>query len=133
MKEINRSSQQTLRALGSLGEQMAVTFLENKGYTILDLNWHGGRSGEIDVVARVPGEDILVFVEVKTRRSLQCGSPFEAITHAKKLKILDLARQYLQAHAHSENTQVRFDVIGVFLSKSGQPLEILHIENAFDE
>ena len=63
--------------LGTWGEEMAVRFLERKGYTILERDWKSGHR-DIDIIA-TDGE-IIVFVEVKTRRNRMFGEPEEAIS-----------------------------------------------------
>ena len=63
---------QKRRITGKRGEAAAIRFLKKRGYSILDTNYHC-RSGEIDIVARE--KDSIVFVEVKTRTSIEFGLP----------------------------------------------------------
>ncbi len=67
--------------LGASGERRAASWLEARGYRILDRNWRCP-SGELDLVAELADE--LVIVEVKTRRGSAMGAPEEAITPAKR-------------------------------------------------
>ena len=72
----------TPKQLGALGEQYAAAWLEEHGWTTLSRNWHT-RYGELDIVMLNP-EYTVVFVEVKSRRSMHYGYPQEAITPAKQ-------------------------------------------------
>ena len=110
------------RQIGSEYEQQAAEYLEEKGMTILEMNFRN-RGGEIDIIAR-DGEYIC-FVEVKYRTTNQFGSPLEAVTYRKQQQIRKVALYYLMRKGLNEWTPCRFDVIA-FEGK-----EITHIENAF--
>jgi putative endonuclease len=114
------------KVIGSAGEEIAGRYLEENGFEIADRNWRT-RSGELDIVAR--RGKMLVFVEVKTRRSKTFGSPEEAVTPAKARKIRQLASEYLSTVSHSD--EVRFDVISLLLDAEGNTLELRHITDAF--
>jgi len=114
------------KTLGVRGEDMAVDFLEKKGYTILCRNYRC-RSGEIDIIARK--KKILCFIEVKTRSTRAFGSPQEAVTTRKQQKIGRVALDFLQHHK-LENQPARFDVVAVDFSSGGGLIEF--IENAFE-
>lgn len=77
---------------GKLGEDMAAKFLEAKGYKILDRNY-STKFGELDIIAL--DNNVLVFVEVKTKTSDQFGSPEEMITPHKLRQIRNTAQSYL--------------------------------------
>lgn len=113
-------------ALGRFGEDMAVRYLGDQGYAVLDRNWQCGREGELDIVARTPDGACVVAVEVKTRRSLTYGSPLEAITWAKAARLRRLAAAWCRAHGPGTG-DVRIDVIGVIVDGSAPP-QILHVE-----
>lgn len=115
------------RRLGQWGESVAATHLEAKGYEIKARNWRCLR-GEIDLVAQAGR--ILVFVEVKTRRSRQFGSPEEGVTPAKLRKLLEVAQHYLLAHDLAE-VEWRIDLVAVELDAAGKLLRCEHIENLF--
>lgn len=117
--------------LGTRGEEIAQSFLRCQGFRINALNWRLGRSGEIDVIAYHPQQDLLVFVEVKTRRGQMLGNPLEAVDQRKVEQLLLLAEAYLGQNSPMASTTIRFDVIGVCFSGAGQPAEITHLENAF--
>lgn len=117
---------QQRKSLGVRGEDMAVDFLEKKGYTILCRNYRC-RSGEIDIIAR--RKKILSFIEVKTRRTRAFGTPQEAVTPRKQHKIGRVALDFLQRHK-LENQPARFDVVAVDFSCGDGLIEF--IENAFE-
>lgn len=118
------------RGTGLRGEQIAQDVLRRKGFRIEALNWRHGRMGEIDIVARHPSEDLLVFVEVKTRKGASFGTPAEAVDTRKQAQIAVLAEVYLSQTASAPKS-VRFDVIGICFPGGSLPAEIQHIENAF--
>ena len=103
------------RQVGELGEQYAAAWLESQGWQTLDRNWHC-RYGELDIVSR-DDTGIIVFVEVKTRRTLRYGTPQEAVTSSK------------QINHRTPHNGVRFDVVTVIV-RDGKPL-VHHIEGAF--
>ncbi|WP_432822764.1 YraN family protein [Trichloromonas sp.] len=112
-------------SLGRWGEEQAVLFLRRKGLKILECNLRTP-VGEIDIVAR--HGKLLVFVEVKTRRSLAYGTPQEAVGPVKQRQILRAAQWYL-ADQGAAGIQSRFDVVAV-LADGGQA-KIEHIPDAF--
>ena len=114
-------------ALGSRGESLAQTTLEQQGYAILATRYRT-RAGEIDIVARDGG--CLVFVEVKARRHTECGTPAEAVTPRKQRRIVAMARDFL-ARYQSDATSCRFDVVAILLPDDGPPVVDV-IRNAFD-
>lgn len=116
------------RQLGELGEQYAAAWLESQGWQTLDRNWHC-RYGELDIVSRDEA-GIIVFVEVKTRRTLRYGTPQEAVTPSKQINLRHAAVQWLSDSDHrTPHNGVRFDVITVIV-RDGKPL-MHHIEGAF--
>lgn len=94
---------------GKLGEDAAVKLLQREGYKILDRNFHSKR-GEIDIVAQ--DQDILVFVEVKTRWSKKFGYPEEAVTPRKLWSIQRTGEYYKLTHPNTPDL-LRIDVIAV--------------------
>lgn len=119
------SSGHRRRRLGRRGEELAVAFLEGRGCRVLARNYRC-RLGEVDLVAR-DGET-LVFVEVKTRRSLAFGGPGEAVGAAKKARLVRVARHYLYRHGLT-NVPCRFDVVAV--TAAGEELRAEWIRDAF--
>lgn len=110
---------------GKEGEELAVTFLVEKGFEIIERNYRYGK-GELDIIAREKG--FLVFVEVKSRESLEYGLPEEAITKRKISQIRKITEAYL-AEKNITDENIRFDVVAV-LSLNNE-VTINHYENAF--
>jgi len=104
----------TNKELGELGEKLAKKFLIEREYKIICQNFES-KQGEIDIIAKDKDETI-VFVEVKTRRSLEFGNPSEAVDELKKEHILKTAQYYLYSNKINESN-IRFDVIEVFVYK----------------
>lgn len=102
---------------------MAADYLRAAGYVILVSNFFT-RYGEIDLIAM--DNEVLIFIEVKYRRDLVSGSPFEAVDIRKIRNITKAARYYMYKNQISEDTPCRFDVVGIV----GE--EITLIQNAFD-
>ena len=107
---------------GSKGEVLAIEFLRDKGYEIVETNYKN-KLGEIDIIA-LDGKT-LVFVEVKCRSTLAFGRPYEAVDARKQQKIRRIAELYLVIK-HKYYADCRFDIIEVL----GDEI-IGHIENAF--
>lgn len=110
------------RKLGKEWEEKVCTFLLEKGYFIVAVNF-SCPCGEIDIIA-LKGST-LVFVEVKYRKTAQYGYAAEAVTSKKQAAIRKTAMHYLMVKNQSFDTECRFDVIGI---DNGV---ITHIENAF--
>lgn len=97
--------------LGRAGEDRAARHLEQLGYRVLDRNWRT-RGGELDLV--VAARDVLVIVEVKTRRTEEFGHPFEAIDARKRARLWRLAMAWIAAHpAGVQGRRLRIDAIGI--------------------
>lgn len=111
------------RQTGAAYEEKAANYLMSQGFRILERNFYT-HFGEIDLIAEEG--DILVFVEVKYRRDLKNGYPQEAVTPAKRRKIVRSAQYYLY-RTRREDCICRFDVIAIV----GE--EITHIKAAFEE
>jgi len=117
----------TRRALGDAGEEAVARWYTEAGYRLLDRNWRC-RDGELDlVVARAP---VLVFCEVKTRRSTAFGSPAEAVTLTKQRRLRTLAMRWLDQHPETRAPTLRFDVASVLAPPGAAPV-IDVIEGAF--
>lgn len=114
------------QATGRQGEETALNFLLRKDYRLLDRNWRFGHL-ELDLVFETDNE--LVFVEVKTRTSLQCGGPLAGMTPKKIKNILACANAWLDCH-QAWNKPCRFDVICLIGNEAGFLLE--HYVNAID-
>jgi putative endonuclease len=112
------------QTIGHWGEDVAVEYLSAKGYSILARNVHCAH-GEIDIVARK--DDLLVFVEVKTRTSHSFAFPEDAVTRRKQVFMLSAAEDYLQKHPESGESW-QFDVIAVEGAPGGKA-KIEYFEN----
>lgn len=113
---------------GEWGEQKAVEFLCRKGLKILGKRVRDGSREELDIVAR--DGDVLVFVEVKTRRSEEFGRPIESVNRNKRRLLCRAAARYL---VKLKNPRVcyRFDVVEILGSPDEGVETIRHTENAF--
>ncbi len=130
------------RAYGNFGEDLAVQYLKKQKYKILARNFNT-RSGEIDIIAietkasrkmdedynklsdEMKKEDILVFVEVKTRKDILYGNPYEAVDKDKQRRYYKTAFEFI-AKNHLEDLQVRYDIIEVVEREVKN-----HFKNAF--
>jgi putative endonuclease len=111
---------------GKEGEKIAAAYLKKNGYRIIEINFRCS-IGEIDIVAKE--KDDLVFIEVKTRKSIRLGYPEQAVGIRKQKKMSQLALWYLQKRKIA-NTNARFDVVAVTLIPEKN--EVRLIKNAFD-
>ncbi len=116
---------QSKRELGRLGEELAARYLRRQGYLIRERNW-SCPWGEIDIVAEE--DDCLAFVEVRTRRGREFGTPEESITPVKQSKLIEVAQAYLQEHSWSGDW--RIDVVAVELTPHGRLQRVELIRNA---
>lgn len=114
------------RALGELGERLAVQHLRAKGYRIRERNFRT-REGEIDIIAE--SEGLLAFVEVRCRQGSRMGTAAESLTAAKQRRLVQLAEAYGQARDNLPE-QRRIDVIALDLAPDGRLLSLQHIEGA---
>ena len=111
---------------GEKGEALAVQRLKKAGYKIIKTNYRN-RLGEIDIIAKE--NDTIVFVEVKSRRSVNFGNPKQAITLQKQKKISMVALSYLKTMG-LDTARARFDVVTVISNRDTPQVEI--IKNAFE-
>ncbi len=112
--------------LGRYGEEIALKYLKKKKYNIVKRGFRLFR-GEIDIIAY--DRKILVFIEVKTRRSKAFGLPEESVTISKQKQIKKVAQGFL-AFNNLQDVECRFDVISLTFSKDKSYL-ISHIKDAF--
>ena len=115
------------KLFGQAGESAAEEYLRRKGYRILARNLRSSL-GELDLVAE--DGQVLVFVEVKARRTDAFGGAIHAVHHRKQEKLIQLAAQYL-ARRHIKDRLCRFDVVLLQGSDATVP-QIEHIQNAFE-
>jgi putative endonuclease len=108
---------------GNNGENRAAEFLQGKGFEIVARNYRY-KHAEIDLIARQ--ENLLVFVEVKTRSSSSFGEPEAFVDKRKAAKIFEGAEQYM--YENNWHGNIRFDIVSV---KMEMKVEIVHFEDAF--
>lgn len=97
--------------IGRNGEAIAQKYLEKNGYKIITTNYYT-RKGEIDIIA-TQGKEI-IFIEVKTRSSIEFGRPIESVTKNKQKHMYQTAKYYI--HKTKQETKcIRFDVIEVYI------------------
>jgi len=111
--------------LGKQGERLAMEYLLNKTYKIIELNWYFNKN-EIDIIAEKDG--FLVIVEVKTRSSFFEADPSLTVSTKKQKYLVKAANHYIIKNNIEKET--RFDVITVIIT-SIDYYNIEHIENAF--
>jgi putative endonuclease len=110
---------------GALGEELALGYLRDKGYTILDFNWTYLHL-ELDIIAKI--NETLVIVEVKTRAGAFVETLDEAVSRKKQRRIIRAADAYIQQRDIDIHT--RFDIITIVLFDGGK-FELEHHEDAF--
>ena len=115
------------RLFGQEGESAAEQYLRDKGYRILARNVRSS-VGELDLVAE--DGQVLVFVEVKARRTDAFGGAIHAVHQRKQEKLIQLAAQYL-ARYHLKDRPCRFDVV-LLQGANAEASQIEHIQNAFE-
>jgi putative endonuclease len=113
---------------GCWGEEEAARWLKAEKYKILGRRVRVGRHDELDIIARKNG--VLVFVEVKTRRSEEWGRPFSAVNRAKRRNLSRAASAFLKKQKKPPD-YFRFDVVEVVGEPGGGKPLVRHIENAF--
>jgi putative endonuclease len=111
--------------LGRRGERAAEKHLRRSGYRIVARNFRAA-GAEIDIVAM--DGDVLVFVEVKTRRSREAGAPEEAVDERKQKRMRRAAEIFAMRY-RADDITMRFDVVAI--DASGERLEIELLRNAF--
>lgn len=110
--------------LGAKGEQLAIDYLLEKGYVVLEKNYRYLKA-EVDII--VKKEDLLVAVEVKTRSTNEFGNPQDFVDQ-KKIKLLVSAMDNYVVEKELD-TEIRFDIIAI--TKEGSVFNIEHLEDAF--
>lgn len=110
--------------LGKLGEELAVEFLQKNGYEILETNWVFQKA-EIDIIAQK--ENTLAIIEVKTRSSVDFGSPQDFVKSKKIQLLVKAVNEYVISN--DLDCEIRFDIIAI--SKEDKNFKMEHIEDAF--
>ena len=108
---------------GLEGENLAVQFLTDKGYEILERNYRHRRA-EVDIIALT--DNFMVFIEVKTRRNNRYGYPEDSVDSKKQTLLIFAAEEYMYQKEYEK--EFRFDIISITLEPE---LAIEHFEDAF--
>ncbi|HET9057647.1 MAG TPA: YraN family protein [Chitinophagaceae bacterium] len=111
--------------IGVQGEALACSFFTEKGYIIHYRNWRYSHY-EIDIIAQ--NNDVLHFIEVKTRTSSLWGQPEEAVTRKKIHHLLEAGREFL--YQNPQWKKIQFDVLSIQLFKN-RPPEFFLIEDVY--
>jgi len=109
---------------GKKGEELAVNWLKDKGFEVLETNWRF-KNLEADIIAIK--QDCLIIVEVKTRQSNYFGEPETFVNKQKQKNLIKTANEYIERN--QLNVEVRFDIISIIVGK--QKHQINHIEDVF--
>lgn len=109
------------REIGNKGEDLACEYLKKNGYEILERNRHFSKLCEIDIIAKYKNK--IIFVEVKTRKNNNFGTPFEAITTTKYNNIKTGVLSYLQ-----ENKIKKYQIDAIAITLNPQ-LKIEHLKD----
>jgi putative endonuclease len=117
--------QEHRESLGEWGEREALGFLQQSGMSFVDRNFHC-TTGEVDLIMQ-EGE-ILVFVEVKTRRSLRFGAPEESITKTKLARMYQTALAYLDITKQMDR-EWRMDVVAIVCDRARRVTRMDHYAN----
>lgn len=118
---IEHSMSRTKVSLGQRGEDIAAQALMMGGLTLIARNWHCPY-GEVDLIAR-NGDD-LYFIEVRTRRSDTCPTPEQSLTKRKRLRMENVARAYVGAHADTIPHTWHLSFVAITVDASHQPRRI---------
>ncbi|WP_027138209.1 YraN family protein [Gaetbulibacter saemankumensis] len=110
--------------LGKKGEQLAVDFLINKGYVIIERNYRFDKA-EVDIIAQKA--EILAIIEVKTRSSTDFGNPQDFVKPKQIQRLVKAVDEYITVN--QLNVEVRFDIIAIIKLQGDFKLD--HLENAF--
>lgn len=114
--------------LGKWGEDEAVLYLEDEGYTIVDRDWRLGRR-DLDILAFSPDGNTLVVVEVKIRTGEEYQQPEEAVTRSKMRNLAIAANAYVKER--QVDKELRFDVISI-VGCAHQVKSLQHLKDAFN-
>lgn len=114
---------------GEIGESLAVVFLKRNNFRIIDRNFRT-RNGEIDIIAIDESEKppVLSFIEVKTRKTTDFGTPLESIGYYKLQALLRTAQFYKASHSRLPES-LRIDAVSVLLNPDNSLSEIQLVKN----
>ena len=110
---------------GELGEKMALAYFKEKGYAILHQNWRYSH-WEIDLIASY--NEVIHFIEVKTRRTKTFGYPEDDVTKKKIENLINAAEEYV--YLNPEWKRIQIDILAINLPKD-EPVEYFLIEDVY--
>lgn len=110
---------------GIIGEKLAEEYLVKKAFNILHKNWRHSH-WEVDIIASQ--NDVLHFIEVKTRRTKTFGFPEESVTRKKIENLINASEEYL--FLNPDWTKIQFDILSINMNKS-LPTEYFFIEDVY--
>jgi len=110
--------------LGKKGEQLAVDYLLDKGYNIVERNYRFDKA-EVDIIAQK--DNTLAIVEVKTRSSIDFGNPQDFVKPKQIQRLVKAVDEYVTVNGL--DVEVRFDIIAIV--KKGRLFDIEHLQDAF--
>jgi len=111
--------------VGKQGEALAAAYLTKQGYTILHCNWRY-KNYELDIIAQK--ENVLHFVEVKSRSTKTFGLPEDGVTKKKFQRLLQAADEFL--FQHPQYRHVQYDILAITTSSENPPAYFL-IEDVY--
>jgi putative endonuclease len=115
---------------GRAGEAAARSYvIEKLGYSIAETNFRT-REGEIDIVAS--DNEMVVFIEVKTRTNRKFGAGVEQISNSKAERLQATAQRYL-AQNDLDNADWRIDLLSIEMDRRGRVLEVEHVQYAIED
>lgn len=115
------------KIIGNYGEDLAYKFLLSRNYKVLEKNYSNSL-GEIDLICKK--NDLIIFVEVKSRLSDKFGIPCESVTHYKQHQILKVSLSYIKRF-NLYNINFRYDIIELYFDTIHKKYKLRHIKNAF--
>jgi len=120
------------KKIGNLGEKIAANYFKARGWEVLEMNFEnrfGYRLGEIDVVARDPKNDELIFAEVKTRirGTANSGSPELAISRAKYRRLTKIISNYLRKNNLIDHNW-HLDAIAIEMDMKTRRADLRHLK-----
>lgn len=125
-KDASGESADHRKTLGAIGEKLAADHYKRLGFIVIEMNY-SCKLGEVDIIAKKG--NLIVFSEVKTRKSDKYGPPELAVNKKKQERIKRLAKHYAKIKK-LDKFQIRFDVISIIIPDAGNPA-MKHIEAAF--
>lgn len=112
------------KELGKIGETIAVNYLRNHDYWIVERNFRT-KIGEVDIICKK--DSAYIFIEVKTRSSQKFGYPEEALTEDKLTRLEQLAQEYCQWIKF--NGEWRIEGISIIINNKNKSIGIKHLTN----